>query len=71
VNVLYGKRAGLISASLALAATSDARVDSRIGGGGSREYAVALPGAHTLSKNPLPVSRIQAYISCVLDRKVF
>jgi hypothetical protein len=32
-------------------------------GGGSRKLAVALLGAHTPSKNPPPISGIQAYIA--------
>src|ERR671911_307583 len=32
-------------------------------GGGSQKYAVVLLGAHTPSKNPRPLSRIQAYIA--------
>ena len=43
-------------ASLTFAAASVARVDSRIGGGGSLKYAVALQGAHTPSKNLPPIS---------------
>jgi hypothetical protein len=31
--------------------------------GGSQEWAVALMGVHTPSKNPRPVLRIQAYIA--------
>src|SRR5215203_6966123 len=37
------------------------RVDSRIEGGGSRKWAVALLGAHTPSKNLPPISGMQAY----------
>ena len=40
------------------------------GGGGSRKLAVALPGAHTLSENPPPVSGIQAYIVYLLGRRI-
>ena len=58
MNVLNGKLARLRFASLTFAAASVARVDSRIGGGGSLKYAVALLGAHTPSKNPPPVSRM-------------
>jgi hypothetical protein len=39
------------------------------GGGGSQEWAVALLGVHTSLKNPRPLSRIQAYIACVLILK--
>jgi hypothetical protein len=33
------------------------------GGGGSWKLAVALLGVHTTSKNPPPISGMQAYIS--------
>jgi hypothetical protein len=36
-----------------------------VGGGGSWKYAVALLGAHTPSKNPPPISGMQAYLSYV------
>src|SRR5215213_6915440 len=39
-------------------------------GGGSRKLAVALLGAHTPSKNPLPVSQMQAYIVYLLSSDV-
>ena len=35
-------------------------------GGGSRRWAVVLLGGRTPSKNPCSVSRIQAYISCLI-----
>jgi hypothetical protein len=38
------------------------------GRGGSQELVVALLGAHTPWKNPLPVSWVQAYIACLLIR---
>ena len=41
------------------------------GGGGSLEYAVALPGAHTPSKNPRSVSRMQAHIAFLIGGCVF
>jgi hypothetical protein len=40
------------------------------GGGGSQEWVVSLLGAHTLPKNPVPVSRMQAYIAYPLGRGV-
>jgi hypothetical protein len=50
VNVLNGKLARLRFDSLTFTAASVARVDSRIGGGGSLNYAVILEGAHAASK---------------------
>ena len=38
------------------------------GGGGSRKMAVVVLGVHTTSKNPLPISGMQAYIAYVLGR---
>jgi hypothetical protein len=38
-------------------------VGESIGGGGSRKMAVALMSVHAPSKNPHPVSRMQAYIA--------
>ena len=38
------------------------------GGGGSWRLAVVLLGVHTHSKNPRPVSRMQAYIACSFDK---
>jgi hypothetical protein len=37
-------------------------------GGGSQEWEVALLGVHTPSKNPRPVSCVQAYIAYLLGR---
>ena len=42
-----------------------------VGGGGSQEWAVALPGAHTPSNNPAPLSGTQAYIASTLVRLIF
>jgi hypothetical protein len=40
-----------------------------VGGGcGSQEWVVALLGVHTTSKNPPPISGMQAYISYLLGR---
>jgi hypothetical protein len=39
-------------------------------GGGSQEWAVAMLGAHTPSKNPRPVSWTQAYIACLHSRGI-
>jgi hypothetical protein len=41
------------------------------GGGGSRKSAVALPGAHTPSKNLAPVSRIRGHIACARPKAGF
>jgi hypothetical protein len=38
------------------------------GGGGSQKLVVALLGVHTPSKNPLPISEVQAYIACSFDK---
>jgi hypothetical protein len=37
-------------------------------GGGSRNWAVALPGAYTPSKNPPPGPGLQAYIAYLFGR---
>jgi hypothetical protein len=37
-------------------------------GGGSQEWAVALLGGHTPSKNPRPGSKVQAYIAYLPSR---
>jgi hypothetical protein len=37
------------------------------GRGGSRKLAVALLGAHTLPKNPPPISGMQAYIAYLIS----
>jgi hypothetical protein len=39
-------------------------------GGGSLKYAVALLGAHTPSKNPRPISGLQAYTACLLGSEI-
>jgi hypothetical protein len=41
------------------------------GGGGSQERAVAFLGVHTTSKNPPPVSQVQAYIAYLIGRWIF
>jgi hypothetical protein len=38
------------------------------GGGGSRKMAVALLSVHAPSKNPPPISGMQAYIACPIGR---
>src|SRR5215217_7664968 len=40
------------------------------GGGGSQEWAIALLGVHTPSRNPPLVPLIQAYIAYALDRNI-
>jgi hypothetical protein len=47
---------GRFSVPLAVLRTALTGLDSPIGGGGSRNYAVEMQGARTPSKNPRPVS---------------